>query len=146
MKKLFIAALVMVAATTSVFAKDVTKVDYRVRSSFEAKFFGAENVTWHARENFLKVSFTLAGEAVEAFFSTEGNLIGSSRKIDFNQLPLAAKQKIRQDHAGAKIVETIEFDMDGDRSYYVSLEYADKSQILQVSLYGIVSNYRTVKK
>ena len=44
MKKLFIAALIVLAAGTGAFAKDAAKVDYKVRSNFEAKFSGAENV------------------------------------------------------------------------------------------------------
>ena len=146
MKKLFIAALIVVAAGTSAFATDVTKVDYKVKSSFEAKFYGAENVNWSARENYLKASFTLAGENVEAFFNAEGELIGSSRKLDFQRLPLNAIQKIKKDFADYKVVETIEFDLDGDRSYYVSLDNGQKSQILQVSLYGAVSSYKGPKK
>lgn len=146
MKKLFIAALIVVAAGTSAFATDVTKVDYKVKSSFEAKFYGAENVNWSARENYLKASFTLAGESVEAFFNAEGELIGSSRKLDFQRLPLNAIQKIKKDFADYKVVETIEFDLDGDRSYYVSLENGQKSQILQVSLYGNVCTYKGPKK
>lgn len=146
MKKVFIAALIVIAAGTSAFAKDVAKVNYKAKSSFEAKFYGAENVAWSAHENYLKVSFTLAGDRVEAFFQTDGELIGSSRKVEFNQLPLAAKQKIGKDYAAYKVTETIEFEMDGDRSYYVSMENAGKTQILQVSLYGVVSHYKTVKK
>lgn len=42
MKKLFIAALMVVAAGTSASAADVFKVDYKVKSSFEARFAGAQ--------------------------------------------------------------------------------------------------------
>ncbi len=146
MKKLFIAALITVAAGTSAFAKDVTKVDYKVKSNFEAKFNGAQNVVWSAREAYVKAQFQLSGENVEAFFNEEGDLIGTSRKLDFKQLPLNAIQKIKKSYEDFKVVETIEFDLDGDRSYYVSLEKEGKTQILQVSLYGTVTAYKGSQK
>lgn len=146
MKKLFIAALVVLAAGTGAFAKDAAKVDYKVRSNFEAKFSGAENVNWSAKENYVKAAFTLGGEKVEAFFSGEGELIGTSRKLNFHQLPLGAIQKIKKEYASYKVTETIEFDQDGDRAYYVSLTNGEKSQVLQVSLYGSVSAFRSEKK
>jgi len=142
MKKLFIAALIVVAAGTSAFAADVFKVDYKVKTSFEARFAGAQNVVWSAKEAYIKAAFTIAEEKVEAFFDGEGELIGLSRKVDLKKLPLNAIQKIKKDYASYQVSEAIEFDRDGDKSYYVSLEDGAKKQILEVSLYGAVSKYK----
>ena len=142
MKKLFIAALIVVAAGSSAFAKDVTKVNYKVQNQFEAQFTGAQNVVWSSKENYLKASFTLADENVEAFYGTDGEVMGVSRKVDIKKLPLNAIQKIKKDYAGYKVTDSIEFDQDGEKSYYVSLEDGNKKQILQVSLYGNVSVYK----
>ena len=51
-------------------------------------------------------------------------------------------QKIKKDYAAYKVTDTIEFDQDGEKSYYVSLEDGNKKQILHISLYGSVSVYR----
>lgn len=146
MKKLFIAALIVVAAGTSAFAADVFKVDYKVKNSFEARFAGAQNVVWSAKEAFIKAAFTIAEEKVEAFFDGEGELIGLSRKVDLKKLPLNAIQKIKKDYASYQVTEAIEFDRDGDKSYFVSLEDGAKKQILEVSLYGGVSKYKVSGK
>jgi hypothetical protein len=142
MKKLFIAALIVVAAGTSAFAADGKKENYKVRNNFESQFAGAQDVSWIAKENYLKVSFTMMDEKVEAFYGTDGDLIGVSRKIDMKALPLNAIRKIRKEYASFKVTDTIEFDQDGDKSYYVSLEDGNRKQILQVSLYGSVSIYK----
>lgn len=142
MKKLFIAALIVVAAGTSAFAADVFKVDYKVKSSFEARFAGAQNVVWSAKETFIKAAFTIAEESVEAFFDGEGELIGLSRKVDWKKLPLNAIQKIKKEYAAYQVTEAIEFDRDGDKSYFLSLEDGVKKQILEVSLYGEISKYK----
>jgi hypothetical protein len=144
MKKLFIAALIVVAAGTSAFAADV-KVNTKVKTNFEALFAGAENVTWGAKDHYVKASFTLLEEKVEAFFGTDGELIGTCRKVDLKRLPLSAVQKIKKDYASYKITDSIEFEGPGERSYFVSLEKGDKKEILEVSLFGAISTFRGSK-
>lgn len=143
MKKLFIAALMVVAAGTSAFAADVlAKVNYKVKNNFEARFAGAQNVTWSAKESYVKANFTIAEENVEAFFDAEGELIGLSRKVDLKKLPLNAIQKIKKEYASYQVTEAIEFDKDGDKAYYLSINNGTKKQILEVSVYGGVSVYK----
>ena len=146
MKKLFIAALMAVAVGSSAFALDVNKISFKIKNSFEAQFAGAENVTWSLRETYTKASFTLAEESVEAFFAADGEIIGYSRKVDFKRLPLNAVQKIKKGYAAYIVKESIEFDQDGEKSYYVSLEDGAKKQILQVSLYGNVTVHSGLRK
>lgn len=146
MKKLFIAALFVVAAGTSAFAADVTKVNYKVKSNFESRFTGAKNVVWSATDAYLKASFSIADENVEAFFDGEGDIIGLSRKVDLQKLPLNAIQKIKKEYASYKVSEAIEFDRDGDKAYFLSLEDGTKKQILEVSLYGAVSKFKGFEK
>lgn len=146
MKKLFIAALFVVAAGTSAFAADVTKVNYKVKSNFESRFTGAKNVVWSTTDAYLKASFSIADENVEAFFDGEGDLIGLSRKVDLQKLPLNAIQKIKKEYASYKVSEAIEFDRDGDKAYFLSLEDGTKKQILEVSLYGAVSKFKGFEK
>ncbi len=146
MKKIFIAAILVVTVGSSAFALDVNKVSYKVKSSFEAQFTGASNVTWSFRETYTKASFTLVDQPVDAYYGTEGELIAFSRKIDFKKLPLNAIQRINKEYAAYQVAESIEFDQDGDKNYYVSLEDGDKKVILEVSLYGAVSVYHGAKK
>ena len=148
MKRLFFAALAAVLVGTSAFAadiKDASKVSYKVRTIFDAKFNGASNIEWTVREDYTKASFILADQQVEAFFSTEGELIATSRKVEFSKLPLNAIQSIQKKYAAYTVSETIEMDQDGEKSYYVSLQKNDRKQILQVSFYGTVSVYRAGK-
>ncbi len=143
MKKLLLAVLVVAGLGTSAFATDVNGVSTRVQNSFAEKFGNAQNVKWTSKESYNKVTFTLADEQVEAFFAIDGDLIGFSRKVEFKSLPLTAIQKIKKEYEGFAVKETIEFEQNNEKSYYVSLENGDKKQILEVSLYGSVSVYRS---
>ncbi|MBV9986370.1 MAG: hypothetical protein JO301_01715 [Chitinophagaceae bacterium] len=146
MKKFFIAALLTVAVAGSAFAADVAKLSSKVKNNFDAQFSGAQNIEWAVRDTYTKFTFLLDDQKVEAFYSADGELIATSRKSEFNKLPLAAIQQIKKQYASYKVEETIEFDQDGDRSYYVSLADGNKKKILQVSLYGNVTLYQGAKK
>jgi hypothetical protein len=146
MKKFFIAALLVAAMGSSAFATDANRISVKVKNSFESQFTGAENVSWIQKDTYTKANFTLADENVEAFFAADGELIAFSRKVDLKKLPLIALQKIKKQYSSYKVTDTIEFDQDGEKSYYVSLEDGAKKQILQVSLYGTVSIYTGAKK
>ncbi len=146
MKKLFIAALIVVAAGTSAFALDGKKVDNRVKNNFDVQFAGAENVSWTAKENYFKASFILEDENIEAFFAKDGELIGTSHHVELKKLPFIAVKKIKKEYASYKVTDSIEFEQDGNTNFYVSLEDGNRKQILQVTPYGNVSEFKGEKK
>jgi hypothetical protein len=148
MKKILIAALMAVFVGSSAFAtdtKDVVKVSYKVKNNFEAHFTGAKNVSWAQRDNYTKATFVLADQPVEAFYSVDGELVATSRKVEFNKLPLEAIQTIQKKYSSYTVADTIELDQDGEKNYYVSVQDGEKKQILQVSLYGSVTVYNGKK-
>lgn len=142
MKKILLAAMFFVAAGSSAFAMDASKVNFRVKSNFESLFADAKNVKWDAKENYVKATFQYDDETLEAFFGADGELIGQSRKVEMKELPKNAQQKIKKDFGNYTVTDAIEFVKDGDKSYYVSLEYGAKKRILQVSLFGSISLYK----
>lgn len=141
MKKLFIAVLMTAAISTSAFATDVNKVSYRILSNFQTEFSEATQVEWSATSKYTKATFILADEQIEAFYAADGELIGVSRKVDIKKLPIKALQKIKKSFADYNIKEVIEFDQNGDKNYYVSLSKGDHKEVLQVSLYGNVTQF-----
>lgn len=139
MKKFILATLITVVVGSSVSAADVSKVSFRVLNAFEKQFEGATDVNWSVTADYTKVQFTLEGEKVEAFFNNNGDVIGTSRKTEFKRLPLSAIQKIKKNYAKYQVTETIEFELNGERKYFVSVESHSDRKILEVSLYGEVS-------
>ncbi|MEN9298799.1 MAG: hypothetical protein RLZZ429_1112 [Bacteroidota bacterium] len=139
MKKIFLTTLIAAMIGSQVFASDVTKVSYRVLAAFESQFADASDVNWTVTEEYIKARFIIEGEQVEAFFNASGDVIGTSRKTDLKRLPLNAIQKIRKNYSKYKVTETIEFEFNGERKYFVSVENDTDRKILEVSLYGEVS-------
>jgi hypothetical protein len=139
MKKIFLTTMIAAFIGAQSFAADVTKVSYRILASFEAQFADATDVSWTVNDQYTKAKFTIEGEQIEAFFNASGDVIGTSRKTDLKRLPLNAIQKIKKNYGKYKVTETIEFEFNGDRKYFVSLENDTDRKILEVSLYGEVS-------
>ncbi|MDZ4072864.1 MAG: hypothetical protein U1C70_13645 [Sediminibacterium sp.] len=145
MKKIFLTTLIAAMIGSQVFASDVSKVSYRVLTAFQVQFTDATDVNWTVTEDYSKAKFTIEGEQVEAFFNASGDMIGTSRKTDLKRLPLNAIQKIRKSYGKYKVTETIEFEFNGERKYFVSLENDADRKILEVSLYGNVTIFEKSK-
>lgn len=139
MKKMLLTTLIAAFIGAQSFAADVTKVSYRVLASFESQFAEAKDVNWTVTDQYSKARFTIEGEQVEAFFNVSGDVIGTSRKTDLKRLPLNAIQKIKKSYGKYKVTDIIEFEFNGERKYFVSVENDTDRKILEVSLYGDVS-------
>jgi hypothetical protein len=139
MKKFILVTLITVTIGSSVLAADVSKVSFRVLNAFKAQFTGATDINWSITADYTKVDFTIEGEKVEAFYNSNGDVIGTSRKTEFKRLPLSAIQKIKKNYAKYRVTETIELELNGERKYYLSVENESDRKILEVSLYGQVT-------
>lgn len=139
MKKFILVTLITVTIGSSVLAADVSKVSFRVLNAFKAQFTGATDINWSINADYTKVDFTIEGEKVEAFYNSNGDVIGTSRKTEFKRLPLSAIQKIKKNYAKYRVTETIELELNGERKYYLSVENESDRKILEVSLYGQVT-------
>ena len=85
---------------------------------------------------YAKESKVINGIMVNNFFSREGNFIGSSKTISFNQLDVSVKEKINKKYieAGYSISESIAFtNEDEETSYYLKLVSANNTIIVQIS-------------
>ncbi|WP_026768332.1 hypothetical protein [Asinibacterium sp. OR53] len=145
MKKLFLAVLIAASIGTSAFAADATHLNYRVKSAFEAAFAGATNVSWHIKPQFISFAFELNNEKMEAFYSSDGEQIGTSRHVSFDKLPASAVKKIKANYPDYQVKEAVKMDLNGESNYYVSLENGNLKRILEVSEYGRVSLFNNGK-
>lgn len=146
MKKLLFATLLLITIGSTAFASEETKVTYKMKGNFDAKFYGAENGSWKVMDNFIKVSFTMDDENFDAFYEMDGELVAVSNKIEFKKLPKNAIKEIKKNYASYKVTDSIEFDQDGTKSYFVSLEEGSQKLILKVSYYGEVNVYNGKNK
>ncbi len=133
MKKLFIAAVFAVSILSTAFAANTKKVTNKVMNSFSKEFGNVENVSWTARPEFTKASFTSEGRNVDAFFDTDGNLLGTSRNVNFENVPAASKKAFAKRFPSYSVKEVVEFTESESISYYVSAENNENKVVFKLN-------------
>ncbi|BAV09838.1 hypothetical protein SAMN05421788_1011271 [Filimonas lacunae] len=142
MKKLLFAAMMVIALAANAFA-DGNTVNTKVLNHFQTQFEGASNVRWKTGDLYVKASFTMNEQKMEAFYDADGELIGTSYAVDYSKLPARATKNIAEKYAAYQVTETIEFDNVKDGlNYYVSMVSATNKVVLQVSAQGEVSVFK----
>ncbi len=148
MKKFFILALAALAIGTSAFAGPAA-IKTKVTEHFNASFSAAKNVTWKSSERFDKVSFVLNNEKVDAFYDTEGDLIGTSKTMAFDKLPKSAIETITTKYTFPEfqLKDCIEFtSATNEKNYYVSFEKKSETVVIEITKAGVVSVFARNRK
>jgi hypothetical protein len=146
LRTLFAAAAILVA--TSAFASPgPDKVSEKVKAEFEKFFAGATNVRWEKKDDFYFASFDLNAKEAGAAYNESGELLGISRILETNQLPLSISMAIADRYAGYTVAKSItEITYDGQTSYYVDVENEKKILKLKCSTNGDITVDKKVKK
>lgn len=142
MKKILIASLIFVSFVSNSFASDNEKVSRKAIINLEANYAAAENILWTVTENYVKASFTLDNEKIDVFYDGNGDLIGSSKMMDFDKLPKEAITFLTTEYQfpDYQLIECIEFtDADNSKSYFVSFDINGESIVLSISASGMIS-------
>ncbi len=144
--KTVLTAIVMLFAS-SAFAMDPENVTPKVKAAFENNFSRASQVSWEKVSDFYFASFTLNQVKVDAAYNEDGELIGTSRKITTEQMPLSISLALTENYAGYDLDKTaIELTYEGVTRYYITAE--NKSQVLKLKCYsnGDVEVEHKIKK
>ena len=122
MKKLatVLTAIVMLLTSTA-FALSEEDVSTTVKSSFKTDFSSAKKVSWEKVSDFYFASFTLDNVNVDAAYNEAGELVGTSRKIEVSQLPLAVSLSLSQQFGDYTVSPRVnELTYDGSTCYYIT--------------------------
>jgi hypothetical protein len=148
MKKLFILALIAIATGTSAFAGP-SSISTKVSEHFTASFSKAKNVSWNTTSKFDKVTFQLNNETVNAFYDKDGDLIGTSKTVNFEKLPKSALETLttKYTYPDYQLKECIEFTSStNEKNYYVSFDKKDEKVVVEITKGGMVSVFDRTKK
>jgi hypothetical protein len=121
--KTVLTAIVMLLSISS-FAKgpDPEKVTAVVKTAFEKDFSKAIVVNWQKTDEFYFASFLLNNVNVEAAYTETGELIGTSRKISAEQMPLTISLALTEKYKGYQVDNSVtELTFAGVTRYYVTV-------------------------
>ncbi len=146
MKKLIIAAIIAVSVAGSAFAAPTVSVNYNVLSSFKSAFKGATDIQWTVKEDFVKASFIINDERIEAFYNQYGEEIGTSKAITLDAMPVDAKRAFAKMYNNYTVKEAIQFEGTDETAYYISAENEKETVIIKVGENNRVSVFSQTKK
>jgi hypothetical protein len=126
MKKRFLSvALFLFIASATAFAHQ-NDISDKLKKAFEKEFTGATSVQWTSFGDYEKASFVMDGYTVEAYFTTNGELMGFSRSIQLDQLPLKLNLSFKKRYSGANFKNVHEVYNDEGVCYWITVEWQNK--------------------
>jgi len=139
----FSAILIVITATAFVGAKPGGNP---AEATFQKEFSGATNVKWTEGKDVISVSFVLSDSRIIAYFTNEGDLLGTERNVLFNQLPLAVVREINNRYGNAPISDIVEYTSGMDTFYGMYVDTPTKHLKLKISSEGDVTVVKKTKK
>ena len=129
------------------FANEGDKVSALVKAAFLKDFSSASTVSWEQSKGYYFATFTMNELEVNAAYSEAGELVATSRAIEFNQLPLSVSMALSKKYAGYNLPKTaMELSYDGITSYYVNVENDRQALKLKCTGGGDIQVERKLKK
>lgn len=136
MKKLFIALVATVTFSATAFAAPVTKISHVVNTSFKREFGDAKNVQWGSFSNYTYAAFQQNNENVRAYFSNNGDFVGTGKAIVISDLPTFAKRNIARRFTQYNLRDAIVFETPEETAYFITAENEKQSVIIRVTSFG----------
>jgi hypothetical protein len=139
----FSAILTVITATAFVGAKPGGNP---AEATFQKEFNGATNVKWTEGKDVISASFILSDSRIIAYFSSDGELLGTARNVLFNQLPLAVVKEINNHYGNAPISDIIEY-TSGLATYYgMYVDTPTKQLKIKITSEGDITVEKRTKK
>ena len=139
----FAAILTVITTTAFVGAKPGGNP---AEATFQKEFNGATNVQWTKGKDIISASFVLSDSRIIAYFTIDGELIGTERNVLFNQLPLAVVKEINNRYGNAPISDIVEFTAGLETYYTMYVDTPTKHLKIKVSSEGDVTIQQKTKK
>jgi hypothetical protein len=144
MKRILLSLSFMLAVgLTMAIADNKTDINSKTKLSFKTEFTGVQLVHWDTVGNYQIARFTFHDHATIAYFSKDGELLGSARSILFDELPLAVIKSFEEKFAEGDFTDILEiFNSDGT-FYSTTVTTMNKRYHVKVDADGsVVKSFR----
>jgi hypothetical protein len=144
MKKIIMILAVLIS-TTSAFAGE-ENVATKVLNAFKTEFNTAKEVEWTVGSNYYKAAFVYNEKHVFAYYNEEGELLGLTRYLSSDDLPLNLQNNLKKSYSKYWISDLFEVAKNDGTAYYITLEDADTKIVLKASAESDWSVYQKTRK
>jgi hypothetical protein len=145
MKKIIISLTLSAAllSSTFIYAADI-EPNGKVKQAFTDVFRKAKDVEWTTvnKEGVYQAKFNFNNETLQAFFTEEGDYIGTTRQIMASQLPIMVATGLEKQYAGDRVITIFEYSKKDGLDYYITLMTGKGAIIIKATGNGDLSVYR----
>jgi hypothetical protein len=133
MNKLFLSIATMLMMGVSAFAANNEEiVNQQAVRAFKKDFANASNIIWEQKDTYTKATFSLNGQVLHAYYTTNGDLQAVVRNITSDQLPISLLTELKKEYASEYwITDLFEIAADDQTTYYMTLENGEKRIVLK---------------
>jgi len=146
MKKIFFSLTLTAAILSSAFTYAGTNSEpgTKVKQAFINEFTQVKDVEWTSMntEGVYQAKFTFNNETLQAFFTEEGEFLGTTRQITKSQLPILVASGLEKQYADARVISIFEYSKKDGLDYYITLTTAKGAVIVKASANGEFSVYK----
>lgn len=148
MKKLAtILTAVAMLFSSFAFATDSDNVNAKVKAAFHSDFSNATSVNWEKISDYYFATFLINNLEVNAAYSEEGELVGTSRPIETSLLPINVLMAVNKKYEGYSIAEkSLELTFQGSTNYYLTATNDRQAVKLKCSTNGAITVERKLKR
>lgn len=134
------------AACLIAFASFAFDPNTKVLKAFNQTFNAAENVKWQEFNDYYAVSFMYSGTRSRITYDKEGNILGSTRYYEPNQLPLNIYTRLKKENSSKELYGVTEITVADNVVYFVKLQDAKHWITLKVDADGDSEVYEKFRK
>jgi hypothetical protein len=117
----------------SSFARNTNNGGDNVNAYFHKDFRQAELLDTKTTLDYTRFTFKMSGIILTAFYSNKGELLAITHNITSIQLPLTLLMQVKHNYSDFWISDLFEMNSNGESTYYITLENADKTITLRSS-------------
>lgn len=146
MKKIIFAFTISAALLSSAFtyAAKNTEPNVKVKQAFSTEFTQVKDVEWinMDKDGVYQAKFTFNNETLQAFFTEDGEYLGSTRQIVKSQLPISVVTELEKQYADARVVTIFEYSKKTGLDYYITLTTTKGAMIVKANGNGELSVHK----
>jgi hypothetical protein len=149
MKKIILSMTLAVAVLGSAFAAPAdNEPSVIVKEAFSKEFNTVKNVQWDkvAKENIYEARFMFNNQNLEAWFSGDGEFLGTSRLIAQSSLPILAANELARRYPNAHVVSVFEHSTPDNLDYLITIATGKTGLVLQATGNGDLTVYKRIKE
>ena len=145
MKNIILAASLLIALSSSAFAKD-KNVNPDLLNDLSLTFKESKQICWVDKPQYKEAMFQFQNQTACAFYTRENHeLIGFGILYEQNELPQVVNSAVKVNYADWDFVDAMLFvDNDGNVNYFMQVKNNDKVRVLKITPDGNVSVYAKI--